>query len=199
MSINQDWFKEALAGRSESQRSMASHLDMDPSAVSLILSGKRQLSMKVAGRMAAFLRVPVEDVLRASGMQGLEPRGDEFAEFDLIGILDDQRKITPITTRPTTVVGHRDMTPDTVAVRAQTTGTAEDHIDGWLFFFRPRGEMDPSLIAKLCVAEDDKGIKRIGNLRRGYGGSNIWNLDCGRNVLENLKIVSATPVIWIKP
>jgi hypothetical protein len=91
------------------------------------------------------------------------------------------------------------MTPDTVAVRAQTTGTAEDHNDGWLYFFRPSGEMDPSLIAKLCVAKDDKGIKRLGSLRRGYGDSKTWNLDRGRTVLEGLTIVSATPVIWIKP
>ena len=195
--INHGWFTEALAARSESQRSMARGLDLDPSAVSLILSGKRRISMKIAGRMAVFLRVPVEDVLRASGMEGLEPRVGEFPQFDLVGTVDDQRKITPIS--QSTVFGHRDLTPDTVAVRAQTTGTAEDHIDGWLFFFRESEEMDPSLIAKLCVAEDDKGIKRIGNLRRGYGGSNIWNLDRGRTVLENLKIVSATPVIWIKP
>ena len=165
--------------------------------MSLILSGKRQLSMRLAQQFAKFLRVPTEEVLRAAGMQ-LEPRANEFAEFDLTGTVDDQRRIIPVTPL-STVFGHRDLTPDTVAVRAHTTGSAEDHIDGWVFFFRDSIEVDPNLVAKLCIAEDESGTRRLGNLRRGYGDEKTWNLDCGRKVIEDLKIVSATPIIWIQP
>jgi len=58
------WFSQALEQVGASQADLARHLRLAPSAVSRMLKGERQMKPQEVVHIAAFLRVPQEEVLR---------------------------------------------------------------------------------------------------------------------------------------
>src|SRR5690349_21508234 len=58
------WFTRALERVGTSQADLARHLRLAPSAVSRMLKGERQMKPLEVVHIAAFLRVPEEEVLR---------------------------------------------------------------------------------------------------------------------------------------
>lgn len=58
------WFSQALERVGASQADLARHLRLAPSAVSRLLKGERQMKPIEVVHIAAFLRVPEEEVLR---------------------------------------------------------------------------------------------------------------------------------------
>src|ERR1700746_1727918 len=58
------WFNQALTRVGASQADLARHLRLAPSAVSRMLKGDRQMKPLEVVHLAAFLRVPEEEVLR---------------------------------------------------------------------------------------------------------------------------------------
>lgn len=66
--INEKWFRERLAERDQSARALARYMDVDPSAISLILRGERRLQLEHVEAMAQFLDEPIEAVLDAAGL-----------------------------------------------------------------------------------------------------------------------------------
>src|SRR5262249_42264380 len=58
------WFNEALERTGASQADLARHLRLAPSAVSRMLKGERQMKPLEVVHIAAFLRVPEDEVLR---------------------------------------------------------------------------------------------------------------------------------------
>lgn len=68
VSVDTRWFQNRLADRRISQRKLATVLNLDPSAVSLMLRGKRQMSAAEAAEVSRVLDVDVEEVLRHAGI-----------------------------------------------------------------------------------------------------------------------------------
>lgn len=66
--IDTAWFKRILAEKRLSQRQLAFKMDMDPGAMSLMLNGKRGMSAGEAAGMAAWINVPVEEILMRAGV-----------------------------------------------------------------------------------------------------------------------------------
>lgn len=66
--INKKWFKDQLEEREISLRSLARQMNMDPSALSRMLSGQRKMQIEEAREIAHFLRLPVSEVLRHAGV-----------------------------------------------------------------------------------------------------------------------------------
>ena len=58
------WFSQALERVGASQADLARHLRLAPSAVSRMLKGERQMKPLEVVHIAAFLRVPEDEVLR---------------------------------------------------------------------------------------------------------------------------------------
>src|ERR1700748_3657177 len=58
------WFTQALARVGSSQADLARHLRLAPSAVSRMLKGDRQMKPLEVVHIAAFLRVPEDEVWR---------------------------------------------------------------------------------------------------------------------------------------
>jgi phage repressor protein C with HTH and peptisase S24 domain len=58
------WFQDALNRAGVSQADLARHLRLAPSAVSRMLKGERQMKLAEAVRIAAFLGISQDDVLR---------------------------------------------------------------------------------------------------------------------------------------
>lgn len=66
--IDKDWFFRKLEDGNKSVRGLARHMDIDPSAVSRMLSGERKMKMDEAGSIAQFLGVHVKEVLKHAGV-----------------------------------------------------------------------------------------------------------------------------------
>lgn len=194
--INKPWFLDQLRARNETQASLARHLKVDRSQISLLLAGKRRLQMDMAERIANFLRVPVEEVIENAGIK-INRRSGSDVPVRLVGALDENMVVKPSAKGDESCVASG-VPSGAVAVRARTAGTAIDWIDGWTFFFEPSSGVDPSLIAELCVAEDVNGVRRIGNLRRGYD-EGTYNMVTPAGRVENLFIKNATRVLQIRP
>jgi hypothetical protein len=194
--LDKTWFTARLADIEQSQGALARHMGMDPSAISLLLNGRRRIEPGRAEQIADFLRVPVADVLRLG--LGLKVDRARAPLFPMVGTVNAQMLVT-MDSPGARVEGSQALPADAVAVRLQTAGTQTDWLDGWLMFFQPARGMDPALVTRLCVAELADGSRRLGNLRRGYA-EGVYNLVIGPgSMLENVTITSATPVLWIKP
>lgn len=197
--IDEQWFIEKLAERNESKASLARHLGKNPSYTTLLLKGRRRFQMDVAESVAAFLRVPVEEVLRHAGVRLRQsPGGDGPALCKLVGTVDENMRVQS-EVQGGDVPGNPGLPLDTVAIRVQTAGTSADMMDGWLLYFQPSQGMDPALVTRLCIAELMDGDRIIGSLRRGYslGTYNVVVPFVG--MIENAQIVNATQIILIKP
>lgn len=66
--VDKEWFFEQLRDKKQSLRDMARHMELDPSAVSRMLSGQRKMQMEEAGAIARFLGAPVAEVLKHAGI-----------------------------------------------------------------------------------------------------------------------------------
>ena len=66
--VDKDWFFDQLKDRKQSLRDMARHMELDPSAVSRMLSGQRKMQMEEAGAIAKFLGAPVAEVMKHAGL-----------------------------------------------------------------------------------------------------------------------------------
>lgn len=194
--INKPWFIDQLSARNESQASMARFLGIHPSQMSLLLNGKRRLQMDMAERIARFLHVPVEDVIEQAGIKINRPTGNDVS-VRLVGSVDETMTVSPNARGDDSCMASG-IPAAAVAVRARTAGTAADWMDGWTFFFEPANGVDPSLITELCVAEDVNGVRRIGNLRRGYSDG-TYNMISPAGRMENLNIKTATRILQIRP
>lgn len=66
--VDKEWFFDQLRYKKQSLRDMARHMELDPSAVSRMLSGQRKMQMEEAGAIARFLGAPVAEVLKHAGI-----------------------------------------------------------------------------------------------------------------------------------
>lgn len=65
--IDKQWFMDCLQDQKKSVRGLARYMELDPSAVSRMLSGERRMRMEEAGSIARFLAAPVSEVLAHAG------------------------------------------------------------------------------------------------------------------------------------
>ena len=77
--IDTMWFRGKLADKRLSQRKLALLMDIDPAAMSLMIRGKRKMSVTEAAEIAKFLGVGVDEVLLRAGAGGV-PNGRERRE-----------------------------------------------------------------------------------------------------------------------
>ena len=195
--VNSDWFRAQLAARGSTQADLARFLGRDPSAVSLMLKGKRRFQMKDAEDIASYLQAPVEEVLKAAGIPIAEQKS-EAVRVKIVGTCNGEMLVDM---RPSTVAmidGHRDLTRDSVAIRMQTLGSAASYMDGWVLFFSPSNAIDPSMVNQMCVIELTTGDRRIGQLQRGYQSYTYNVVLLGGGTIQDIEIKTACPITWIK-
>lgn len=73
--IDNQWFRGRLADRRLSQRQLARLMNLDPSAVSLMLRGKRKASSTEVAEIARLLGVSADDVVVHLGSAPTVPAG----------------------------------------------------------------------------------------------------------------------------
>jgi hypothetical protein len=67
--IDSEWFKDRIRDKKKSTRGLARHLDIDPASASRMINGQRKMSMEEAQKIAIFLGLPINEVMRHTGIQ----------------------------------------------------------------------------------------------------------------------------------
>lgn len=96
--VNTRWFQNGLADVKVSQRRLAKMMGVDPSAVTLMLKGRRAMSASEAALIAKVLGVPVDDVLREAGIAGgnvasFRPKGDGAPAVAAVEVVVTKSKV----------------------------------------------------------------------------------------------------------
>jgi phage repressor protein C with HTH and peptisase S24 domain len=94
------WFQDQLRRAGHTQAELARALGIDPSAVSKLFKGERQLKLVEASHLARFLNLPYEEVVRRAGVDqppggGVLP-GGEAAATSAQTTTDQQRDLIPV-------------------------------------------------------------------------------------------------------
>jgi transcriptional regulator with XRE-family HTH domain len=186
--VNERWFKSQFALKRLSQRKLAEYLNLDPSAVTHTIRGKRRMQLDEAVKIARFLGVAVEQVLQNAGLR----LGDDTAKVPLVGHVDERFEVhigeqTRIIEVPARVP------QGTVAVNMQTGMAA-----GGMVFFKPSDTIDPAAIGRLSIAEMENGPIILSNIGRGYAPG-LYQLVTRDGIINDATLRSATPVLWLRP
>lgn len=213
--INDQFFRDALQAAGKSQREMARFMELDPSAITLMFQGRRAMQLTEAQQIAHFLGLAVEDVLRNAGLElgqggspgtGLRNGVAEnvgtaafAAPIPLVGSVDGSGEIRQDSKSPKQQVDAPSRLPQgAVAIRAVGDVFRPVLMRGSLLYFKPSETVEPSAIGRLSVVRLGNKKLILGHVAPGFDFDR-YTLTDGNGEKENIVLLSATPVLWIKP
>lgn len=193
------WFQTRLAAKGFSQRSMASKLGLDPSAMSLIIHGKRRLGLEESIELSKHLDVRHEELLSRFGVE----LGDDTTP----GMLKVKGTVTGenLSVEWNIVKGAKNVSnpfhdKNISVVRVQATGTRFDGLHGALIFYRESKIVDPEAVGKpnlVRIKGKKDDLLRV--VRRG-SASGLFDLVAlsGDVMEEDQRLERTSPVVWMK-
>lgn len=192
--VNTKWFKDRLAERQLSMRRLAKLMQVDPSAVSLMLRGKRKITQQEAAKISGLLTIPVTEVMRQAGVTV----PDDTRALMMRAWVDAAGHLHEVTTKTQRRVNAPADVPS-VGLVAQLRAS-ELTSDGWMFFCGAFDSRVEGFIDRLCVIELKRDGHVLGILKRGYDEEK-FNLVpyTGAPTIQSVDAVSAAPVLWIRP
>ena len=192
--VNTKWFRERLSEQHMSGRTLAKHLNLDASAVSLMLRGRRTMKAEEANQISSLLRIPVTEVLSQAGIPV-----EEDARCMRIAATVDARGFVAAD-GPEAVLSvfvPREVPADGIVAQVRDSRAVQDR---WVLCAgAPDTELETH-IDQLGIIELEDGQRVVGLLRRGYGLGrfNIVPL-LESPAMNNLTVRSIARVLWIKP
>lgn len=195
MAIDTQWFTDRLAARKMSGRQLAKLMGIDSSAVSLMLRGKRKMSLDEAAQLAVLLNVPHREVLERSGVE-LPP---EAARVKVIGYLNPDASVSLVGEGAHDMIDAPINMPNkSVAIQARTSGSELAILDGYIYFLAEEHGSPQNALGHLSlVAIKGNGLK-MSVVSRGYAKGTYNLLDLPNKVTTNVELAWASPVLWIK-
>lgn len=195
MTIDTEWFTDRLAARKMSGRQLAKLMGIDSSAVSLMLRGKRKMSLEEAAQLAVLLDVSTREVLERSGVN-LPP---EAARVKVIGYLNPDASVSLVGEGAHDMVDAPMAMPSkSVAIQARTSGSELAMLDGYIYFLAEEHGSPQNALGHLSlVAIKGNGLK-MSVVSRGYAKGAYNLVDIPNKVTTNVELAWASPVLWIK-
>jgi hypothetical protein len=191
-SINTRWFKDRFSERKLSIRKAAPQLGLDAAALSRMLRGLRRMKLDEAAALASVLGVSLKEVLIHSGLNpSHDPKKDGVP---VIGWADkDWHVHLGGVEGPGFVLAP--LEKGTVALRDQS-GSLKD---GWLLYYKPSKSIRSKAIGRLCMVElEDTGEKLIRKLKMNAEGNAFYLIGVDDTVIENVRVKSASPILWMR-
>ena len=212
--IDTAWFKRTLAEKHLSQRQLAFKMDMDPGAMSLMLHGKRGMSASEAASMAAWINVPVEEILMRAGVSRgvLSPTSERAKTKAVVGrsAIKDKNEpfVVPVVGWANGLgaddewaqvrmggeglLGPREVTrPNGVLAGVVALRIQGGVMDGWVVYYLPPARTDRGfaglgfeVVGQLCVVGLSDGRVVLRHVRPGYGQGEIVLTGMGGEPLE---------------
>ncbi len=202
--IDKAWFFQQLEQSDKSLRGLARHLDVDPSAVSRMLDGRRRMKMEEANRIALFLGVPVSEVLSHAGV-AIDLDGKP-TRILLAATIDEDGKIHRLTEPkplPQTVidrahaaVGARNGKVIAAQVRAAKGPLA--FMDDAVILFNHTDIVEPAAIGALAICRAKDNSQFFGRVERARKTGEAY-CTCPSGNAGEVQLVTATPVLAIIP
>lgn len=195
--INKQWFTERLSEKKISQRKLAKMLNLDPAAVSYMLSGKRKMTQAEAKEIAGYLLVPVTEVMRQAGIDVQ----DDIRKIPIAGFITGSSSVTTLAPGAEDyMIAPADVPADSYAIQARTQMSQASFSDGWLFVVSSARVPSTEVVGKLCLSASKQGDLWLGIVGRGYK-ANHQNLllFLSNQTLENKDLLWSSQVLWVKP
>lgn len=192
--VNTKWFRERLAERDMSIRRLAKLLELDPSAVSLMLRGKRTMTAQEANKISGLLTIPVTEVLSQAGI----PIEEDARQMQVKAYVDPRGSVHPITAKNARRVAvPRDVPANGLALQVRAP---ELLTDGWLLIASPFDTRIDALLDRLCVVDVKSAGQVVGTLRRGYDDDRYSVVPfVGSASVDNVAVKAVAAVLWIRP
>lgn len=190
--MNTDWFVKKLEGRKLSQRGMAKMMGLDPSALSLMLRGKRRMTVHEAAQMAVLLDVPPSEVLTNAGVQlppaaKMVPMIGYVVENDQVALLGEANHEL--------IEGPGELQSSSVCVRCQYGHN--EFMDGWILFANDMSGSPELAIDTLAICAIKGNGMKVARIKRGYRRGH-YNLVTNSSTMQNVELAWASPIVWIK-
>jgi transcriptional regulator with XRE-family HTH domain len=207
-SVNTAWFKSEILKAGLTQREIASAIKVDPSSVTLILSGRRRIQMGEAVILSDLLNQPLDAILANIGAVGPSVEitesvtratvGRAKESIEVSGVLGDDLAIVDESVRGSKVVPGIEGATGLIVLKVQTSSTRFSGLDGALIYYRDVGIVDLTAIGKLSIVEVGK-MKLLRVAKRGYSpGKYDLTLMDGTVTHQDVVPKSVSPVIWLK-
>lgn len=193
--FNKPWFVSRLQALKISQRRLAKMIDLDPSAVTLMLTGRRKMKTDEVHKIANIFNVSVAEVMRHAGIDVT----DDVRKVKIKGFIGDKSRVTFFEDAPLDwAVAPADVPNDSFCLQVRQPNSSND---GWLIFVSGEKTTAQSLIDRPALVELDDGTQMTCLIRRGYkaGTSNLYSLHGTAELHENQQVAWASPVLWIRP
>lgn len=188
--VDKRWFQDRVRDADISQAKLANMLGIDRAAMSLTFSGKRKMQLDEAARIAEILALDVNEVMARAGVRLHKgPRSvNVVGVVDAAGRVHDKRNAGRVDPPG-------DVPKNTVAIRCEDRAAV---IYNWVLFFVPQAAVVGDALERVSIVRAADGTQYLAALSRGFeaGTYNLRGLD-GR-MLENVRVASASPVLWIK-
>ena len=192
--INTRWFTDRLDERRMSQRQLAKLMGLDSAAVSLMLRGKRRMSLEEAAQVAVLLQSSTQEVLEAAGVQLNAARQVPIIGFSMA---DGTVVLHPEGTHDM-VEAPPGLPADAVAIQTRSAGSDRPMYDGWLCYLSERQHPpEKSIDTYALVAIKSNGL-HMRHVKRGYKRGTYNLTDNAGRTSENVELAWASPVFWIK-
>ena len=204
--VDKDWFHRRLQDGKKSVRGLARHLELDPSAVSRMLSGQRKMGIDEATAIARFIGEPVNEVLSHAGVSDgtgvsmstsimLSATIDESGNISSL----EEPTILPqdVVDRAYAAISHQRRDKVFAAqVRSETGPLAA--LDDAVMFYIATEIIEPAAIGTLSVCETADGRTLLAKVEKARKTGEATLRFASDDTVE-VVLKSATPVVAIIP
>jgi len=203
--IDGAWFHNQLDDRGQSLRALARHLGKDASAVSRTFSGKRRMTMEEAAEIAAFLGVPVTEVMHHAGItkDGERP-GPKILLSATIGEDGEVRSLAEPQPLPQAVLDKAQPAIGAgrnraiIAAQVRASSGPLSIWDDAVLFFAPTDGIEPGAIGALSICGLKGGKQILAKLDRARKTGEARVVSPAGKIEEAL-LTTATPVLVLIP
>ncbi len=189
--VNTRWFQDRIDDRGMSQRKLAKLMGLDPSALSLMLNGKRGIKMTEAATLSSLLGVSLDDVLFNAGIE--RPRSGDNT-VSVTGTVDADGEVKPKEGKMARVPQPPGMPESSTAVRLEDPRSLHD---GWTFYYVPRNDVQADCVGRYCVVRLTTGQTLVRLLRKGYSPGCYSLVGLTGSTVEDVRVAAAAPILWI--
>mgnify|MGYP000179716045 CR=1 FL=1 len=199
--VDRTWFQTRLRELGASQVDMSRAIGMRPPAVSLMLSGAREVRAKEADAIAGFLRVPVREVLKRLGsVPPTEAPGPRLVGF--LGARDVIKLATAEEMSDVDSIPSPPDCPECNCIIVRGDDNAPRFFDGDAIFYKREDMGDPRRLIGSCavigLATGEIFIKRI-LLSPRRGRFTLTSYNPLVEPMLDRAVEWAAPIQWIKP
>lgn len=200
--FNSRWLKLRMIEKGISQRDLASHLGVHPSAMNHMIGGRRSINKEYLEMIARLLGLTLPELL--AGLKHTQTSPEAHGELEIAGWIDGAlivHKGHPKGPRNAPNPQTGAAVESIEVLRCQTMGSQFDGIDGALVYYYPTNRVDADSLQRLCIVEigSKGGVRAMRVVKRGYSVGK-YNLALFNGVIseEDCEITSSAPVMWMK-